>query len=59
MKRVLAASLGFLIMASLLVTNTYAAREKFGVDERHKSAEKVNFQTVHRKNPLENGHAMV
>ncbi len=44
MKRVLTASLGFLIMASFLVTNTYAAREKFGVDARHKSAEKVTFK---------------
>ncbi len=44
MKRVLSASLGFLIMASFLVTNTYAAREKFGVDNRHKSAERVSFK---------------
>ncbi len=31
-------------MASFLVTNTYAAREKFGVDARHKSAERVKFK---------------
>jgi len=44
MKRVLTASLGLLIMASFLVTNAYAAREKFGVDDRHKSAARVKFK---------------
>jgi len=44
MKRALAAGLGLLLLVAFTVSNVYAAREKFGVDARHKVAEKVTFK---------------
>ncbi|MEJ2038327.1 MAG: TRAP transporter substrate-binding protein DctP, partial [Desulfosarcinaceae bacterium] len=46
MKKVLTASLVFMVsmtIASFVVSTSYAGREKFGVDSRHKTAQRVNF----------------
>ncbi|MFH2066511.1 MAG: TRAP transporter substrate-binding protein DctP [Pseudomonadota bacterium] len=44
MKKALTSGLGLLVIAAFMITNAYAAREKFGVDQRHKVAERVNFK---------------
>jgi len=44
MKRALAIGLGLLCLVAFTVSNVSAAREKFGVDPRHKSAERVKFK---------------
>ena len=44
MKKVLTACLIFLMFVVFSISNSYAAREKFGVDNRHKIAKRVNFE---------------
>jgi len=44
MKKALTACLVFLMLVAFAISNSYAAREKFGVDDRHKIAKRVNFK---------------
>ena len=44
MKRALTAGLALLLLVAFTVSTGYAAREKFGVDARHKTAERVKFK---------------
>jgi TRAP-type mannitol/chloroaromatic compound transport system substrate-binding protein len=44
MKKAITAGLVVLMFAAFTVSSGYAAREKFGVDDRHKVAQRVNFK---------------